>query len=113
MMSEKERIEMIDDAIKEKFLWALDTFNRALTESRSTISGDRDISIQECLNNCASGLDKVANSITASASGDRDESGTFVTSLTESVMGVTAGLVKIAEAIETLADAVADSNRNK
>lgn len=42
------------------------------------------------------------------SSGAEDATGTHVCSLTESVMGVTAGLCKIATAIESLADAVRD-----
>lgn len=39
-----------------------------------------------------------------------DEAGGTVTSLTEAAMGITAGLCKIAEAIDRLASAVEDSN---
>jgi hypothetical protein len=38
--------------------------------------------------------------------GGNDATGGYVTSLTEGVMGVTAGLCKIAEAIEKLSEAV-------
>ncbi len=53
------------------------------------------------------GLYVIANSITpASFVGGRDANYGYVSSLTESVMGVTGGLVRIALAIEDLADAV-------
>jgi len=41
--------------------------------------------------------------------GGHDHSGGYVTCLTESVMGVTAGLVRIANAISDLADAVRET----
>lgn len=52
------------------------------------------------------GLDKVARAITADASPGNDAAGGSISSLTEAVMGMTAGLYRIAEAIETLAEAV-------
>ena len=53
------------------------------------------------------GLGKVARAITPlSALAGTDAAGGRVESLTEAVMGVTAGLVQIAEAITDLADAV-------
>ena len=48
----------------------------------------------------------VANAITPNIIGSRDASGGHVESLTEAVMGVTAGLIRIAEAIDGLAEAV-------
>lgn len=47
----------------------------------------------------------LARRITASASPGKDATGGHVESLTEAVMGVTAGLVAIASAIERLAEA--------
>ena len=38
----------------------------------------------------------------------KDASGGYVASLTEAIMGMTGGLVRIAESIETLAEAVRD-----
>jgi hypothetical protein len=50
---------------------------------------------------------RIANAITPGhAAGSTDASGGHVESLTEAVMGMTAGLGHIAEAIESLADAV-------
>lgn len=113
MTSKNEKGDMIDDVMKDKILWALATFHDAFCELKSNEHGSKNISIQETLNNCSNSMKAVAYAITANASGDHDAAGNFVTSLTESVMGVTDGLVKIAEAIEKLADAVADSNRDK
>ena len=56
------------------------------------------------------GLLVLANSITpASSFGGRDANDGYVASLTEAVMGITGGLVKIAYAIEDLAEAVRES----
>jgi hypothetical protein len=53
-----------------------------------------------------SGLQRVANSITANVPGSRDETGEYVESLTEAVMGMTAALVQIANAISYLGEQV-------
>lgn len=108
MMSENEESDVLNDVMKDKMLWALATFHDAFTELKSSEHGCKHISIQETINNCSNSLKTVSNAITANVSGDMDESGTFVTSLTESVMGVTAGLMKIAYAIEKLAESVSD-----
>ena len=57
------------------------------------------------------GLYVIANSIwtPASSAGGRDANGGYVSSLAESVMGITGALVRIADAIEDLADAVRES----
>jgi hypothetical protein len=60
-------------------------------------------------NDLAGDLRSVARAITASAGAGRDEAGGHVESLTEAVMGVTAGLVQIADAIRELAHAVRDA----
>lgn len=49
---------------------------------------------------------RVADSITPKIAPGTDEAGGHVESLTEAVMGVTSGLFRIAEAIESLAEAV-------
>ena len=56
----------------------------------------------------ASGLRCVARAITPNIPGSKDATGCHVASLTEAVMGLTAGSVAIAEAINNLADAVRD-----
>ena len=48
----------------------------------------------------------------AGAVAGKDAAGGTVDSLTEAVMGVTSGLVKIADAIHDLAEAIRDGNRN-
>ena len=51
----------------------------------------------------------VSDAITAPVCGGPDETGGHVASLTEAVMGMTAGLIRIAEAIDGLASAVGDT----
>ena len=53
-------------------------------------------------------LYSVSKAITACSAPGQDETGGYVASLTESVMGVTAGLCKIAEAMEHVASAIED-----
>lgn len=53
----------------------------------------------------------IANAITPTGVlGGRDATDGIVSSLTEAVMGVTAGLCKIAESIENLAEAIREGN---
>lgn len=56
-------------------------------------------------------LSRVAKAISADACRNTDEAGVSVDSLTEAVMGVTAGLCRIAKAIDGLAEAVRESPR--
>lgn len=49
-------------------------------------------------------LSRIAQAITADAAANQDASGGTVASLTEAIMGVTAGLCRIAEAIHHHAD---------
>lgn len=53
------------------------------------------------------GLKSIANAITPfDASGNRDAAGGYVTSLTEAVMGNTKAMVRVAEALENIAEAI-------
>jgi hypothetical protein len=54
-------------------------------------------------------VETVAKSITDDCSGADDASGGHVRCLTESVMGMTAGLMKIADAIDNHAEAIRES----
>jgi hypothetical protein len=49
---------------------------------------------------------RLGNAVTANVVGGQDATGGHVECLTEAMMGVTAGLCRIAEAIEGLADAL-------
>lgn len=54
----------------------------------------------------------LSNAITPSdACGNEDASGVLVDSLTEAVMGMTAGLIRIADSISELASAVRDLSK--
>lgn len=50
----------------------------------------------------AQGLTSIANAILPNAAAGQDETGGTVDSLTEAVMGITAGLVRVAEAIGSI-----------
>jgi hypothetical protein len=65
-----------------------------------------DQSLIEVIDNLADSTNRIAKAITADAAPGRDVTGGTVASLTEAVMGITSGLVQIAEAIKSLADAV-------
>lgn len=62
--------------------------------------------VVDVINFVASGLRSVAKSITPNVPGSEDATGCHVESLTEAVMGLTAGSMAIAEAINDLANAV-------
>lgn len=55
-------------------------------------------------------LQRIGDSITANLVGSFDATGGHVESLTEAVMGVTSGLVKIAEAIDGLSEAIKEAS---
>jgi hypothetical protein len=52
------------------------------------------------------GLKRIADAITPVAVPGRDETGGTITSLTEAVMGITAGLCKVAPALQSVAEAI-------
>lgn len=85
----------------------------SITEAASTMSNiDRmlecdDGNIANAIFSLSFSAKRIANAIDAGdASPGKDATGGHVASLTEAVMGVTAGLCRIASAIESLADAV-------
>ena len=61
--------------------------------------------VVDVLSKVAQAMQSVSYSITANAAGSHDASGGYITSLTEAVMGVTAGLHAIAGSISELAEA--------
>lgn len=66
---------------------------------------------EEQLDKIVGAVKGVRDAITPfSALPGRDETGGVITSLTEAVMGMTAGLVKIADSISELAAAVRERN---
>ena len=62
--------------------------------------------VVDVINRLASAVFRVGSAITAPAAPGHDAEGGTVASLTEAVMGVTAGLVRIANSISELAEAV-------
>lgn len=74
------------------------TLAEVLEESLKTFKEE---SLAEILNQQ---LSRIAKAITADAAPNQDAAGGTITSLTEAVMGVTAGLCRIAEAIHHHAD---------
>lgn len=72
-------------------------------------NGVKEVNVVDALGSIARGLESVANAITpSSALPGEDKTGGNVNSLTESVMGVTAGAVKICNAIDRLGNAIED-----
>lgn len=70
-------------------------------------SEDCELTITDAVQNLADSQKEIARSITANAAEGTDATGGKVLSLTEAVMGVTAGLCRIADAIESLAASMA------
>ena len=57
-------------------------------------------------------LSGISEAVNGRALPGRDESGGYVSCLTEATMGITAGLFKVAEAVRDLASAVSDLKNN-
>ncbi len=69
--------------------------------------------LAQALDHLSKTVGSVGKAITPTdALAGHDATGGVITSLTEAVMGVTAGLVQIAQAINGLADAVRESREN-
>jgi hypothetical protein len=64
--------------------------------------------IEEALCGLANAASRIATTVTPPAADGHDATGGTVASLTEAVMGITAGLVGIAHAIDGLAQAIRD-----
>ena len=80
------------------------------------MSGPVDSRLLDAVQKLARHVGDVAIAITPSAAPElegRDEAGGTVTSLTEAVMGITAGLVRVADAISELADSVETIKESK
>ncbi len=67
--------------------------------------------VVDVLDSLANATSEVARNICADATPGEDATGGRVDSLTEAVMGVTAGLVQIASAISDLAEAVRETKQ--
>ncbi len=63
---------------------------------------------QEELEEVARAIRSVGTAITADAQPSPDAVGGSVSSLTEAVMGMTAGLIEVAEALNNIADSISE-----
>jgi len=91
----------MDDAL------TADALDRCLVSPNVCDSNGEHANVVDVLDRLASHVVSVARAITPSeAVAGQDATGGHVASLTEAVMGLTAGMVQIASAIESLADAV-------
>ena len=78
-------------------------------EISSAIADEEGPSLATVISELGKASARIASAITADASPGNDSTGGSVGSLTEAVMGVTAGLCRIADAIESLAESVRES----
>ena len=79
---------------------------QASLQSESPQSPHEGTNIVDAIDSLAQATAYISGAITADASPGHDETGGSVTSLTEAVMGITAGLCRVAESISSLAEAV-------
>ena len=82
-------------------------------ELRSTNVPDSNLEVANLVDvgdRIATALFRMGDAITPCVAGSQDATGGHIESLTESVMGVTAGLVQIAVAIDRVADAMEASD---
>lgn len=98
---------MTDDKLNSKITEMADTVNRSFDEWNDCAEP---VTVQSSMDHIGQSVRRLADAISpfVGVAGGTDATGGHVECLTESVMGVTAGLVKIAEAISDLADAVRD-----
>lgn len=86
-----------------------DALERCLVSPNVCDSNGEHANVVDVLDRLSSCVRSVARAITPSESAaGQDATGGHVASLTEAVMGLTAGMVQIANSIESLADAVRD-----
>lgn len=93
-MNEPQPIESLVNKIDESFI--------AFDDNLDTVNVPKAII---CL---TEKFGQIALAITPTGLPGRDATGGSITSLTEAVMGITAGLVRVAESIESLAAAVSE-----
>jgi hypothetical protein len=90
-----------------------DAILRTLESPNVADSNFEPANVVDVLNRLSSATYKVASAITPlDAAPNHDETGGTVASLTEAVMGVTCGLCRIADAIQSLADAVSEREKS-
>ena len=104
-MTNEEMCSALCTAIEEAF--GCSDFGNITQAVRDAFrTEDCELTITDAIQNLADNQKEVARSITACAAEGTDATGGKVMSLTESVMGVTAGLCRIADAIGDLAEAI-------
>lgn len=101
--------EEIADAIKESFISNYGNVIDAIVDSFQNGGKGCDKDFITAIDDLSDEVKRVAEAITPPAMPGKDACGGTVISLTESVMGITSGLVMVAEAIQELAESV----RNK
>lgn len=79
-------------------------YMESLLETASTT--DRETNATDALVSLGNAAQRIAAAITPNVCGSSDDAGKHVESLTEAVMGMTAGLCRIADAITELSEAV-------
>lgn len=84
------------------------TISLALETGFSHFDEGDPVSVQQMIGDLSRSVYRVAESITPNVAGNRDKTDNYVSSLTEAIIGMTAGLCKIADSINNLADVVAD-----
>ena len=99
-----EESEVIADAIREAFVSEYGTLTDAIVDSFQRGGPNVDVGLVDTFIDLAYRTKQIASAITTvGVAGSMDATGGHVTSLTEAVMGATAGLVQIANAIQSLA----------
>jgi hypothetical protein len=102
-----EESEVIADAIREAFVSDFGPLTDAVVDSFMRGGPNCDVGMVDTFIDLAYHTKQIASAITpVGVAGSLDATGGHVTSLTEAVMGATAGLVQIANAIQALAEAV-------
>ena len=97
----------------EDFIESIDGLATTVREAlHSEYSGEGYLNVVDVIRDTSHSIGKIANAIMPLGRlGDEDAGGTFVESLTESVMGLTKGSMAIAASIDNLADAIRESSR--
>lgn len=87
-----------------------DAINRTLQSVNVLDSNLEPANVVDVIDDLALAVGRVAKAITSTAEPGTDATGGHVECLTEAVMGLTAGMCRIADAIDNLAQAYAGAN---
>ena len=107
-MNNQEFCDQICDAIRDALgsdEYSCGSVSDAIRHCLRGLNND-DITLADAVENLSDSQKKIAHAITAGCAEGTDATGGVVLSLTEAVMGVTAGLCRIADSIQSLADAI-------